>query len=999
MYARPCRYHQKHAGKTLIVLVETQLNKTSPSSEFEALLPLLSGGRYADAAHGANRLVQQHPGFGPAWKLLGNAIRMMGQDDLAALERASALLPDDDEVHYYLGEARKRHGNLTGALASYREVARIRPDFHGAFVNLGIAQFALGDWTAAEASYRQALALQPASPEALFNLAILLRKRDQLDEAIACLVTATELQPRFAQALRHLADAQMTAGRSSDAEVSLRRLIALLPGTLEVHLALAELLYRSGRLAEAEQALRELVAIRPDCADGYVSLGRLLLARNDLTAAEKALRQAISIVPDHADAYACLGTVLLWMGRNIDADAAYAQALKKRPDFRQLHQEKAFALRELGRHDAALSEFMLAYQPDWDWQSRLTRLTRQWVVLEGRIHRKADPASAQQSVTGPDGRTVAFQNAPEVPLSSGLEIAPATSSTTKYLRIILLYPPPWQIPLAGESYADSPFAAPQDGTDTALDADFRTIPYGLLTIAAEARRAGHTVELLNLSATPWPTVVQKIATSSADIFGISAYTANRRGLGAVAKLIRTHHPTAHITAGGPFVTALPLPTLRHFPEIDTAVIGEGELTFMDLVTRIADSRPASGIPGTAFRSDDGLRIGPPRQRIKDIDALASPFDYFASSIVMTSRGCPSDCSFCGSKVMWGRKLRFHSVESSLTLFHKALSRLAVPFLAIKDDTFTAHRKRAIAICDEIIARGMRFLWSCDTRVDCLDDELLYKMRLAGCQRISLGVESGSPEILASIKKKTTPGAILDITRSARKYGLQVRYYMIIGNRGESVDTIQQSIELIQAGRPNFVFLCFLSFYPGTEEWKILQQREGLSAEFFFDNDFREFSVASGRNSQWLDLMTRIHCQIGGFGFDYTIEEREAVAQLLPDLDCVHLELANAYLRAGHLDKAETALQRAEALGFPIEGMIDNQRACLALARGRIDDALSILVRAMEKLPASILLGNLDTLQGWYRLPASSRSELPILNNSVQAADFQSVIQQQGSTLS
>lgn len=553
------------------------------------------------------------------------------------------------------------------------------------------------------------------------------------------------------------------------------------------------------------------------------------------------------------------------------------------------------------------------------------------------------------------------------------------------MRIILLYPPPWQIPSSGDPRVGMPFGPPRDMVEHTVlkDGDFLKMPYGVLTIAAQAKRAGHEVSVFNLANSLWRDVVDLIAGSDADVYGISAFTANRRGMGAVAALIRQHHPRAHITAGGPFVTALPFETLHYFQEIDTAVIGEGEDTFMELIAALDANRTVFGIPGTAWRGGGEILFGPPRPPIKDLDSLASPFDYFSNQIVLTSRGCPGKCSFCGSATMWGKSLRFHSAKYSIDACKKALARQALPILLIKDDTFTANRRRVTEICDAIIESNMNFLWSCDTRVDSLNEELLYKMRLAGCQAISFGVESGSPQILASIRKKTTPGMVLEATRLAQKYGMYVRYYMMIGNRGESPETIRQSVDLIKAGRPSKFVFCSLSFYPGTEEWEILREQQGLAPNIFFENDFREFSIGTNRNDKVHKVLKHIYCSVGSVsGFNYTVEEREAIVGRLPNLHVSHVELANAYYRAGKLDLAVQELDRAEELGFPMNAILDNQRACIAQARNGTKEALALLDRAAQHYPHQLVRKNQEKLRTWVYAPADSRGKRPALDDSI-----------------
>ncbi len=404
------------------------------------------------------------------------------------------------------------------------------------------------------------------------------------------------------------------------------------------------------------------------------------------------------------------------------------------------------------------------------------------------------------------------------------------------MRIVMLHAPPWKIPRPGErsEAADGPPA----GAERPLiqDADFCTIPYGLLSLAAQALRAGHEVEVLNLSVFPWAEIEQVLQTRPAELYGLNCLTINRRGVMAVARLVRQLHAATHIAVGGPHVTALPDQFLAACPAVDTIVRCEGEATFLELIERLERGQPLANLAGAVVRQQGEIHVGPDREPIRDLDGLASPLDYFRSHILITSRGCPGQCTFCNSQTMWTRRVRFHSPTYVLDMLERAVQGHGQRFLSIKDDTFTADRPRALAICRGIVERKLNFVWSCDTRADALDDELLVAMRRAGCRLLSLGVESGSPEILANIKKRITPQRVIDVTRMAKRYGFQVRFYMMWGNRGETVGTIRQSLELIEAARPNQVLFTLLSIYPGTEEYDLLVQQGAIRDDIFLTED-------------------------------------------------------------------------------------------------------------------------------------------------------------------
>ncbi len=797
----------------------------------------------------------------------------------------------------------------------------------------------------------------------------------------------TESFPEYGFSWKILGTSLLLQDRMTESLPPMQKAAELLPGDPDVQLNLAVTLHNLGRLVEAEAGFRRVLEIKPDYAIGHNNLGNTLRNMRRLDEAEVGFRRALAINPDFVEAHMNLGYTLNDTGRLKEAEACFRRVLLIKPDFVEAQINLGDTLRGQRRLDESIVHYRLALKAKGDWKEWLHRLTDPLVLTTGIILGPYFSATNLVEVKKQTSTLIVQENHHRKRLDATGD--PEPPSIARKQRIILIYPPPYQIPSDGKTVRmGMPFGPPLRMNDREIDGDSRIITYGLLSIAAQAKRAGYDVSVYNLCTLPWREVVKLIAENDADVYGISAFTANRRGMGAVAEVIRQFHPHAHITVGGPFVTSVPAYTLRYYQEIDTAVIGEGEDTFMALLDHLDTGRPVTGIPGTAWREGDKVIIGPARPRIHDLDVLASPFDYFTSHVVMTSRGCPGKCSFCSSFNTWGKKLCFHSAEATLNIFKKALGRQPIPFLAVKDDTFTASRQRAVAICDAIIGSKMNFLWSCDTRVDCIDDELLRKMRLAGCQTISFGVESGSPEILKTMNKRTTPEMVLKATRSAQKYGIFVRYYMILINRGETAETIQQSIDLIKAGRPNDYGFAALSFNPGTEDWKILCEKQRLTPDIFFRNDFKSLDVTRNRYTDFNNVLLKTECDIGSFsGFDYTAEEREAIVDRLPNLHSVYVELGNAYFRAGRYKEASSALDRAEELNFPINSIIVNQRACIAVARNDISSARSLLESASRFTSPQIVMKNLVSLRDWANAQVENRSEQLLLDDSIQAIDF------------
>ncbi len=536
------------------------------------------------------------------------------------------------------------------------------------------------------------------------------------------------------------------------------------------------------------------------------------------------------------------------------------------------------------------------------------------------------------------------------------------------MRVALLYPPPWKIaPVEAPAYLED--GPPLDFAEGDLDADFFQVPYGLLSLAAQATAAGHQVKIANLSNYPWNQVEAFLAELDAQVVGLSCWTANRRGVALVARELKRLSPQTQIVIGGPHATPLAREMLEHHAEIDTVVVGEGEQTFLELLDRLEHRQPLAGLAGAWIRHDGEPKAGPPRAAIAQLDDLVSPHELFGTHIVMTSRGCPWACTFCGAETSWGRGFRGRSIPKVLDALEQALELVPVKMLLLKDDTFTANRKRVLELCDGILKRNLKFLWSCDTRVDVLGEELLHAMRLAGCERLSLGVESGSSQILTAIHKKITTTQILEATAAAKKFGVKVRYYMMLGNRGETRETFRETLDFLRSARPHqYVFSC-LSVYPGTEDFQAARQLGWLEPQRYFEESFQELKVPFDATPEFTAELNSWFEQNRGVQRDYRagVEELEATTARLDGHHAAEVELAEALIVAGCYAEAEQHLNLAEQRGYPLPGILHNARACIAHAQGNYEQVKNEFVTAARKDPQHpILLRNAAKVQRWFQ---------------------------------
>jgi radical SAM superfamily enzyme YgiQ (UPF0313 family) len=496
------------------------------------------------------------------------------------------------------------------------------------------------------------------------------------------------------------------------------------------------------------------------------------------------------------------------------------------------------------------------------------------------------------------------------------------------------------------------------------------MPYGMLTMAAELRARGCVADVINLASSTFEQALAAIRERPADVFGLSCFTFHRHATAALGLEIKRAFPESHLTVGGPHVSALPVEWLDHYPAFDTVVVGEGEATVVELAERLRDGRAADDVPGTAYRAGDSAVLAPARPFLADLDAVAKPWDHFDYGFLITSRGCPGKCTFCCSPRLWGPRIRFRSAESVLEELEELVARRGHRFLNVKDDTFTANKRRVQAICRGIVERGLVFRWVCDTRVDLVDPEILAAMRRAGCVRLNLGVESGSPEVLRHFNKRIDLAQVLKVTAEARDLGLDVRFYLIVGGRGETPETVYRTLEFVEQARPTSCLFHGLSIYPGTEEFDIAQQQGLLTAEDYFDpsaleSDFFPMGEKSAR-------MTHVLQVVGSrlFGIEqpqapYTTQEREQVLARHPDMLLSYTELAIRYAHEWRLDEAEHVLDRAvEQFGGETPEIL-HYRACVRFARRDFAAAEAYFHRALEAAPNDTSL-----IRTWKALQAA-----------------------------
>ena len=360
-------------------------------------------------------------------------------------------------------------------------------------------------------------------------------------------------------------------------------------------------------------------------------------------------------------------------------------------------------------------------------------------------------------------------------------------------------------------------------------------PLGLYYVGALLKEKRYPVEILNWAhmGKASETVARTLREKRPDVIGFSVLQANRWGAIEIAETAKAVNPEVTVVFGGIGATFLWKHFLTHFNVVDFCVLGEGEYPFLKLIRAIETGNPKKlkSVKGIAFRSK-GRPVKTARPLpIKNLDDLPIPSKYFDYQHVAFTRGCPGNCTFCGSPQFWGREVRFHSAAyfvKQLEYLYKRGSR----FFYFSDDTFLINKGRVIDICQKVIERNLKISWFAISRVDLVNEEVLYWMRMAGCTQISYGVESGSKEIRHFLNKNIRSDQIKNAFDLTTRYGILARAYFIYGSPGESNGSIQETIDLIHEIKPLGAIFYVLDIFPGTTLYDMFLKQSGQTDDIW-----------------------------------------------------------------------------------------------------------------------------------------------------------------------
>ncbi len=388
-------------------------------------------------------------------------------------------------------------------------------------------------------------------------------------------------------------------------------------------------------------------------------------------------------------------------------------------------------------------------------------------------------------------------------------------------------------------------------------------PLGLAYLAAVLEKEGYPVDIIDANAERLSNeeVIRRVLEFKAEVVGLTAVTPTLHLCCALAGEIKKLPRPISTVIGGAHTTSLPKETLQSHPEIDFLITGEGEFILPALLKALENKEGLANIRGLCWRESGNIILTAPAENIGDLNQLPFPSRHLLPNNLyrtpesgrMTSliamRGCPAQCIYCAAQVVAGRKLRKRSPENVLKEMELCFSAYGVRFFAFLDDTFTFDKSWVHDLCAKIIASGMnrRIRWSCLTRVDNVDLELLKHMKQAGCLKVEFGIESGSPEILALLKKNITVEQIKTAFGMAKQAGLSTFGFAMLNAPRETAETISLTKKLILQVDPDFLQLSFATPYPGTELFTLCKRDNLLKTEEWSEYIFLNHQVIKNRS--------------------------------------------------------------------------------------------------------------------------------------------------------
>lgn len=475
-------------------------------------------------------------------------------------------------------------------------------------------------------------------------------------------------------------------------------------------------------------------------------------------------------------------------------------------------------------------------------------------TMERRVAQLLDWLDSGREPIYTDGEPAAFsyRSQQDSPATHSAQLSPAFGNQPRKraLRVLLINPPYRRFlnlsnntfPLTFGSMAT--MVSEAGHSVTIYDADFDKHLLGNSYRYREMFTRQHLIAegLNNVLHPVWQDIDRTIRTFNPDVVGITAMTPKYPMVEKVAEITKAINPSTTVVVGGHHPSIVGEQVFRN-GNIDVVVVGEGEITFAELVDALSrNPHQLEDIPGILFRNAgrEVVRTAP-RPPVSDLDLLPIADrdlilnrDYISDNNIISTRGCPFSCAYCGADVIWQHKQRRRSVANVMAEVRYLIARSGSRAISFWDDSFTVNVRHTLVLLNALkTIPGLTF--SCITRLDLINAEIVAALKDAGCSTIYFGVESGNDRILALMNKHLTKALIREKVALINSSGISWLGFFIMGYPGETREEILETLAFMKEINPPYAEINIFNPLPGTQTWDELAANGTISTAMNFAN--------------------------------------------------------------------------------------------------------------------------------------------------------------------
>lgn len=430
------------------------------------------------------------------------------------------------------------------------------------------------------------------------------------------------------------------------------------------------------------------------------------------------------------------------------------------------------------------------------------------------------------------------------------------------MRVQLINPPPFQI---NDSY-DAP--------------DFPQL--GLATLAGYLVKGGHghiSIIDAKFERLGYDKIMERVASFQPDVVGITAMTNEIIQAGRVAKLVKEKFPQITTVIGGVHVSVLPVSTLDEFPAFDLGVVGQGEITFAQVLGALQKGTGLEGVDGVVYRQGDQILQTKPRTGLPDLNFMPAwhLFPRAKTYLISSQRGCPFNCPFCVNPN--GRLVNKRSIQSVIDEMVLLANDFGATKITFADEVFSLDRKRTLELCGGIQGSGLlgKLTWKAATHINSVDFEIFKAMKDAGCYHVELGIESGDREILEFMHKGVTIEKILEARRQAKDAGISFGALFILGHPGETLKTAWRTLDLAVKLNSEETIIGIMVPFPGTLVGEMAQKGQG--GYRLIAKDWNDYGKQHGHAIEMENLTRRQLEMLQALGYIRVLLENGRIADM------------------------------------------------------------------------------------------------------------------------